>query len=718
MVIEDGTGAQQRGRVRDTAGMMITTDGIGALQAGYLQDTSTATNEGAGSIQLLNLTGSQGAYISSAGDASIGLGACIITNSESIVVGDGMVSHGIGSITALGGFWSTNSPQVNNWMVNWQTMTNHLTSALTGTGGVVRVLNALSIERQEIEVTSDGATITATITDVGDGSQLRYYFDGVPVSFPVPTNLTLTAGTSAIPQDNWIYVTPSGFAVTTSRPSGERAVAARASVRSAALVQTEGPLTLQRYTEVYDSPDDRSRISHIGERVRVEGAKWESGMLAGVTVVTQGAANDDVYVTISSGQAWQMHLQAFGAVTTNENEYYVMNDPAGVVLITNLNQISHDANSNAVLNTNNRWFNVEVVGWAASGSTNNRDRVMLLLSTGQYSTESEAIADSSGYSITSISPQYLGGAVRLATIRLRRQSAGSGTWTATVIDRRGLLLNSDTSGAGASAMSTIFADTLFRVYDDSDPTKLIAFQASGITANNTRTLTVQDTDGIIALLDYSQTWSAAQTITNLFVVANATNGTMAVNWRTLTNHIASGINYHCEPAGSNLWNWGSLANPWATGVFHTVIVSTNSLIIGTSVVSVADGQLTLDGGDVGLTSLPIQISWHLERPTNAVYNIKWFDCASADITLTRLMGKTEAGIMQGHIIETTSNANWNVYTTNLVGFSIGTSGTSFNSYTNFIDPIIEQGHWVGQILTNDLTGVTNTACTLHGTQVL
>jgi hypothetical protein len=83
------------------------------------------------------------------------------------------------------------------------------------------------------------------------------------------------------------------------------------------------------------------------------------------------------------------------------------------------------------------------------------------------------------------------------------------------------------------------------------------------------------------------------------VSGTATSGWEVVNWQTMTNHIASGINYHVEPLGSNLWDFGTLSNPWRTGVFHTVIVSTNSLILGTYVLSVdSDGNLTLDGSSV------------------------------------------------------------------------------------------------------------------------
>ncbi|MCK5018641.1 MAG: hypothetical protein KAS32_16390, partial [Candidatus Peribacteraceae bacterium] len=54
-------------------------------------------------------------------------------------------------------------------------------------------------------------------------------------------------------------------------------------------------------------------------------------------------------------------------------------------------------------------------------------------------------------------------------------------------------------GGGTGAVNPQFSDALFRLFDDADATKQTAFQVSGVTAGTTRTLTVQDADGTIAL---------------------------------------------------------------------------------------------------------------------------------------------------------------------------------------------------------------------------
>ena len=57
------------------------------------------------------------------------------------------------------------------------------------------------------------------------------------------------------------------------------------------------------------------------------------------------------------------------------------------------------------------------------------------------------------------------------------------------------------AAASAAGVGTEFADNVFRVNDNSDATKQIAIEASGITTGTTRTLTAQDKDGTIAVLE-------------------------------------------------------------------------------------------------------------------------------------------------------------------------------------------------------------------------
>ena len=123
----DVMGGMQRGK-NYGGSMTINAGSHGASQIGFLDATSSATNSGVGALQLFELT-SQNALTTSDGDGSILLGAGVASNRYAIVAGDNQISHGNESITAGGGFWTTNSPALDNWVVNYQRLTNYVDSA-------------------------------------------------------------------------------------------------------------------------------------------------------------------------------------------------------------------------------------------------------------------------------------------------------------------------------------------------------------------------------------------------------------------------------------------------------------------------------------------------------------------------------------------------------------------------------------------------------------
>jgi hypothetical protein len=89
------------------------------------------------------------------------------------------------------------------------------------------------------------------------------------------------------------------------------------------------------------------------------------------------------------------------------------------------------------------------------------------------------------------------------------------------------------AGGGGSVVGSQFADTDFRIYDDGDTTKQIAFEAGGITTGNTRTITMPD--GNVTLL----TNPLANTLndTQIFVGngSNVATGVAMSNDATMAN---------------------------------------------------------------------------------------------------------------------------------------------------------------------------------------
>jgi hypothetical protein len=96
-----GPGSQFRGK---NEGQMYLS-GEGTFVLGAYGPLATVTNRGKGSLLLGNLSGGQKAVITDVAHASILLGAGTVSNSQSVVVGDDLGSHGTKSVTA-GAFWA------------------------------------------------------------------------------------------------------------------------------------------------------------------------------------------------------------------------------------------------------------------------------------------------------------------------------------------------------------------------------------------------------------------------------------------------------------------------------------------------------------------------------------------------------------------------------------------------------------------------------------
>lgn len=77
----------------------------------------------------------------------------------------------------------------------------------------------------------------------------------------------------------------------------------------------------------------------------------------------------------------------------------------------------------------------------------------------------------------------------------------------------GVFTNDGFGNFSWAASSTTFADSAFRIQDNVDATKQLAFEVSGISASTTRTLTVPNVNDTIAVLGTAQTFTAKQTFT-------------------------------------------------------------------------------------------------------------------------------------------------------------------------------------------------------------
>lgn len=126
--------------------------------------------------------------------------------------------------------------------------------------------------------------------------------------------------------------------------------------------------------------------------------------------------------------------------------------------------------------------------------------------------------------------------------------------------------SADVEVGGAGGGGSTFADNAFRVTGSADATKRVAFEVDGLTTATTRTLTVQDASGTIALLDVAQDWTAAQTVlisdasvagvTEFLVLEHETSGTPQAGY-------GAGIGFYLHDDANVLEPAGKIQVVWS-----------------------------------------------------------------------------------------------------------------------------------------------------------
>lgn len=92
--------------------------------------------------------------------------------------------------------------------------------------------------------------------------------------------------------------------------------------------------------------------------------------------------------------------------------------------------------------------------------------------------------------------------------------------------------NDTITGAKDFTGAVSFLDANLSIKDNADPTKVLKVQAAGIATGTTRTLTVPNASGTIALVDAAQTWTGAQVFRdNLFSLQDNLDNTKQADFQ-------------------------------------------------------------------------------------------------------------------------------------------------------------------------------------------
>jgi hypothetical protein len=367
------------------------------------------------------------------------------------------------------------------------------------TQSVIKIFNGAVLEDTSTSVSSNGTIITLSYEKSG-GGDLSLFFNGGFTFFdstPAAT-VTLTPGTDSVPTLNYVYIPQSTGVLTvstTSFPSAQHVPVATVLCQSASSVQTDGVYKMHAWTDHLSDTDNQGHLSHVNSWIRNQAATWISGIVPTTSITTNPSAIDNVYFSSTSGVVLQLHDHVFPALDMSTSDpIWIINDfSTKYDRLTDLSSLDTDSNGNT-LRTNNTFYSIVIIGIVSEATTD--CKYMANAPSGFYTNLTDAINDPNGYNNYSIPTDFKGTGFLIARVVLRYQTAASGTLTEVLTED---LRGSGAVGGGTGGGGTDFSDATFNIFNSSDPTKILQFLLSNITTGTTRTLTIPDISGLLAV---------------------------------------------------------------------------------------------------------------------------------------------------------------------------------------------------------------------------
>jgi len=211
----------------------------------------------------------------------------------------------------------------------------------------------------------------------------------------------------------------------------------------------------------------------------------------------------------------------------------------------------------------------------------------------------------------------------------------------TVNANKWTLVSNSESGAGGNE----FADNLFRIFDDIDGTRKLAFQTGGISTLTTRTVTIQDTDGTMMLIDGTGTQIVVKPTEirdSIFSIVDDIDGTRKLAFQ------AGGI------AASTTRTWtaqnASGTVPLLDGSAGTQVFS-NAIELNGVTLDINGNDLILDADADSrfITSVDDVLTLNLFGSAQFIWNTTRFDIAAKDLQLSEIANPGAPGTTAGRI---------------------------------------------------------------------
>jgi len=356
--------------------------------------------------------------------------------------------------------------------------------------------NGAALDHPEVTVDVDTGVVYCNVEKMGGGN-VRVQLGETTLTYTAG-RVALSAGTDTVPVKNFCYIWDNGGTATLANvvgdhdsvPGGiEHVPVGEFYVQSAASVNTDGAYKVHVWTDLLAHDNGQSHIKYLNERLRQENASWKEGVATTLALTTNGGSADNVLFSTTVGEVYQLHEHDFPVFATGSDVYVVNQFGTPFDKVTDLNVLLTDALGAAI--GNDRRFSLVI--WGCVSEDTGDCKLYCNLPNGDYKKDAEAIQDKNRLVVYDIPLEFKGTGFLIAELILKYETAASGTWTEVLTrDLRGLLPS--IAAGGGSVQGSEFSDADFRVFDDSDPTADLAFDASAISAGNTRTITMPDKD--------------------------------------------------------------------------------------------------------------------------------------------------------------------------------------------------------------------------------
>jgi len=377
--------------------------------------------------------------------------------------------------------------------VDWAVVDGDTLTQTAAQHAMEHLPNGFLTDTTTLVVTSNGSTVTATLDNLDSpGTNIEAWFSDHAHAVVLSASAPLTPGSDTSPTLNYIYILASNDTLTVSDvgwPGEEHAKLGTVLCQSAATVQSEGAYKVHKWSDQPTGALDCGHLVHVNEWIRNQPATWKDG----VAVTVTGSGTATMTVATASGNVYQLHEHAFPAFG-GPSDFFVVND-SGTAFIKRaaLSAITADSTGASITNRT-----IGCVLWGCVSEDSGDCKLFINLPGGSYGNAKpeDVREDANRYTDFSIPDDFKGTGFLIRRLVFGLTGGNYTLFDDTSDDLRGFSPN--TAPGGSAGTSVEFTDNTFRIQDDGDNTKEIAFQASGITTGNTRTITMGDADVTLA----------------------------------------------------------------------------------------------------------------------------------------------------------------------------------------------------------------------------